>query len=68
MATLLNVKRAVISKYENGIVALTDETIIKVAEIFNVSTDYLLGIVDKRCRNKYDLDNDEKNHYLTITV
>lgn len=42
----LNVKAAAISKYEKGDVSLTDETIIKLADIFNVSADYLLCLTD----------------------
>lgn len=42
----LNVKAAAISKYEKGDVSLTDETIVKLADIFNVSADYLLCLTD----------------------
>lgn len=42
----LNVKAAAISKYEKGDVSLTGETLLKLAEIFHVSTDYLLGKTD----------------------
>lgn len=43
LGRLLNVKDAAISKYETGKVPLTADTIIKLSEIFHVSTDYLLG-------------------------
>jgi len=39
----LNVKRAAVSKYENEKIPLTAETILKLSEIFNVSSDYILG-------------------------
>jgi len=44
----LNVKRAAISKYESCKIPLTDETLIKLSEIFNLSTDYILGISNSR--------------------
>lgn len=44
LAELLDVQRAVISKYETGSVSLTDETVKRIADIFEVSTDYLLGV------------------------
>lgn len=46
LGKLLNVQEAAISKYESGKVPLTADTIIKLAEIFKVSTDYLLGRED----------------------
>lgn len=46
LGKLLNVQDAAISKYESGKVPLTADTIIRLAEIFEVSTDYLLGRED----------------------
>lgn len=46
LAELINVKRPVISKYENGTIALTDSLIIKLSEVFEVNADYLLGRTD----------------------
>lgn len=43
LGKLLNVKDAAISKYESEKVPLTAETILKLSEIFSVSTDYILG-------------------------
>ena len=40
---MLNVNRSAISKYENGTIPLNDDVIMKLAEHFKVSTDYLLG-------------------------
>lgn len=42
----LNVKRAAISKYETGSISLSDETLGKLADVFSVSIDYLLGRTD----------------------
>ena len=44
----LNIQKAAISKYENGIIPLTDETIRKLTELFDVSSDYLLCKTDER--------------------
>ena len=43
LAKFLNVQRAAVSKYENGEIPLTAETINKLADYFDVTTDYLLG-------------------------
>lgn len=48
LANLLGLEVAGISKLETGRVPLKDEYIIKLAEYFNVSTDYLLGKSDIR--------------------
>ena len=48
LATLLNLKVAGISKLETGRVPLKDIYIIKLANYFNVSTDYLLCISDRK--------------------
>lgn len=43
LGKLLNVKDSAISKYESGKIPLTDETLLQLSKIFNVSIDYLLG-------------------------
>lgn len=48
LAKLLGLEIAGISKLETGRVPLKDEYIVKLAEYFNVSTDYLLGKTDIR--------------------
>ena len=48
LAKLLGLEVAGISKLETGRVPLKDEYIVKLAEYFNVSTDYLLGKTDIR--------------------
>lgn len=44
LAEKLNLESAAVSKYETGRVPLTQESLIKLSEIFNVTTDYILGI------------------------
>lgn len=48
LAKLLGLEIAGISKLETGRVPLKDEYIIKLADYFEVSTDYLLGKTDIR--------------------
>lgn len=46
LAKKLNLECAAISKYETDRVPLTQESLIKLTEIFDVSADYLLGKTD----------------------
>ena len=48
LASLLNVAQNTVSQYENGIREPDNETLVKLSEIFNVSTDYLLGRTNKK--------------------
>jgi len=69
----LCVKRAAISKYETGKIPLTDDTIRKLSEIFNESTDYILGLTDNNLdeinipqeySDKYKITSRDKKQYL----
>ena len=42
IAKLLNVSQNTYSQYETGVIALTAEVLIKLADYYNVSVDYLL--------------------------
>lgn len=48
IAEILNVSQNTYSQYENGVIALTDEVILKLADFYNVSVDYLLDRTDNR--------------------
>lgn len=48
LAKLLNISRSTISKYETGDLFPEIHTLIKIAKLFNVSLDYLIGLSDKR--------------------
>lgn len=54
----LNVQKSAVSKYEIGRVQLTDEIINKLVKIFNVSSDYLLGISDIKNPESLTLDEE----------
>lgn len=42
IAKALNVSQNTYSQYENGVIALTAEVLIKLSDYYNVSIDYLL--------------------------
>ena len=48
LADLLGLTKSVISAYENGLRYPAYDVLIKIARIFKVSTDYLLGVEIKR--------------------
>lgn len=48
IASLLNCKQQTYSNYENGKRVLPYETLIKLAEIYDTTTDYILGLTDNR--------------------
>lgn len=52
LAKLLNVSQNTYSQYENGIIELTAPTLIKIADFYNVSIDYILGRTDNPYINK----------------
>ncbi|NFL87378.1 helix-turn-helix transcriptional regulator [Clostridium botulinum] len=55
LATQLGFSRGQIGNYEQGSREPDQETLLKIAKFFNVSSDYLLGISDKR---NYTDDNE----------
>lgn len=48
IAKLLNTTQQQYSKIENGLTEITADRIIKLAKHYKVSTDYLLGLSDKK--------------------
>ena len=48
LATYLNVKQNTYSQYENEQRQIPLEALVKLAEYYNTSTDYLLGLTDER--------------------
>lgn len=43
IAEYLNVSQNTYSQYENGVISLTAETLIKLADYYGVTVDYILG-------------------------
>ena len=62
IAKYLNVTIQTVSNYENEKRDMTPETILKLAEYFGVSTDFLLGKTDTR--NNKDIDIKDKKIYM----
>ena len=52
LAAVLNVSQNTYSQYENGVIALTAEVLIKLADYYGVSVDYLLDQTDNPNRAK----------------
>lgn len=48
LAAYLNIKQNTYSQYENGQRQLPLDALIKLAEYFDTSTDYILGLTDIR--------------------
>ncbi len=48
IAKILNVSQNTYSQYENGVIALTAEVLIKLSDFYGVSIDYLLDRTDNR--------------------
>ncbi len=48
VAKFLNISQNTYSQYENGVIALTAEVLIKLADYYDVSVDYLLDRTDER--------------------
>ena len=47
IANLLQTTRQQISKWENGIQMMGVDKYIKLAQFYNISVDYLLGLIDE---------------------
>ena len=62
----LNVKRAAVSKYENEKIPLTAETIALLCDIFNVSSDYLIGKSEKRLPEEEQPLSEEQSQLLEL--
>lgn len=61
VAEYLGVKQQTYSRYENNVTEPDINTIIKLATLFDVSSDYLLGLSEFRNGNLDQLPNEIKN-------
>ena len=66
LGSVLNVKNSAISKYENGRATLTEDTIIKLAKLFNVTSDYILGLSDYRNFDQFISEIDRTSSMLYV--
>ena len=60
LATLLRVQNSIISFYENGDRLPSPHMIVKLAAVFHVSADYLMGMDKKEYIDITGLDEDDK--------
>lgn len=75
MAELLEISRSTYTRYESGLRNPDVNTLIKIAKIFKVSTDYILGIENNepiledimmRYRNLSPINKDKVNEYVEM--
>ena len=59
LAKKIGVTKSVISAYETGLRLPSYDILISIAKIFNVSTDYLLGVENKQDIDLSGLSDDE---------
>lgn len=57
LSKIINLTQSTIAGYENGSKSPSMETIILLAELFSVSTDYLLGVSNIRNYEKQQINN-----------
>ena len=56
---LLNLSGRAVGNYENGKRDMSPDTIIKLADFFGVTTDYLLGKSDERSSENFTIDEED---------
>ena len=66
LAQKLNLTKWVISAYETGLRLPSYDVLIRIAKIFNVSTDYLLGLEHKQEVDLSGLSQEEINALLNL--
>ena len=59
LAEQLNVAKSVVSFYENGDRSPSYQVLVKIAAIFNVTTDYLLDVERERMLNVSELSEND---------
>lgn len=64
----LNLSKAVISKYENGIGFPTLDVLMQFAEYFNVTTDFLLGLENDKTIVVTDLSDEQITSLQSIII
>lgn len=57
VATILGIQQTVYSRYERGFQTIPLELLLKLADFYNVSLDFLTGRTKSRSINKYENEN-----------
>src|SRR5699024_11605694 len=69
VADKIGVRSNTLSGYENGTRSPDPEMILKLAELYDVSTDYLLGRTSNRnSKTEDDIDEELKEHLSEVIV
>lgn len=63
---VLCVTKQSVSNWENENILPSIDMLVKIAEMYSVSTDYLLGLNDKRLLDVSDLNNEQISHIQNI--
>ncbi len=58
IAKYLNIPRSTYSNYENGYAQPDNQMLVKIADYFNVTTDYLLGRTEIKNPYNYNISDD----------
>lgn len=66
LAQKLGITKSVISAYETGLRLPSYDVLIHIARIFNVSTDYLLGVENKQTLDLSGLSQEETDALLNL--
>lgn len=66
LAKKLNVTKQSVSNWENDNIQPSIEMLVKLAEAFSVSTDYLLGLEDRRYLEITGLTDEEVSHIQVV--
>ena len=66
LGALVGLSKALISKYENSVSYPPYNVLIRLASVFNVSTDCLLGVEKKKTLNIEGLTNKQIDSLITI--
>ena len=66
LAEKLNISKQTVSNWENENILPSIEMLIRLSKIFNVSTDYLLGLSEKHTLNTDGLSDLQITHIQTI--
>ena len=67
LAKRLNITKSVVSYYELQERTPSPDVLIQLANIFHVTTDYLLGVEHRKVIDVSDLSEDDM-HFLLITI
>ena len=66
LAQKLSVSKSMVCAYENGFRRPSFESLIRIANLFNVTTDYLLGVEQKTSVDLSGLTTDERTALLQL--